>query len=304
MQQPERERPFVDRPVTDREQADTAAIAAADHWGLGRPALIRLGMNAIYRAGDVVLRVSAPSAPARCSIELATTLLDRGLAVSRPVRDDVVDLDDRPGGLSVTAWAYLTAVNEPIDWRSIGEMVRETHAIVPGDVPDQYPMPRPTDFPWWDFPVLFDDVGGVLDDAARDGIEAAIARWPNWDDPSGSVVCHGDVHPGNVVMTADGPVLIDWDLLCWAPPGWDHAPMMTWHERWGGDPAWYSDFCAGYGKSMFNDPAAEAFAELRLVAATLMRLKAGTHSEAAMPEAQRRLAFWRGDFDAPMWQAQ
>ena len=165
-------------------------------------------------------------------------------------------------------------------------------------------MPRPTDFPWWDFPALFADVGHALDDAARQGIEAAINRWPNWNDPTGSVVCHGDVHPGTVMMTIGGPVLIDWDLLCWAPPGWDHAPMMTWHSRWGGDPASYRDFCTGYGRSMLDDPAAEAFAELRLVAATLMRLKAGLHNKEALPEAQRRLAYWRGESGAPAWQAQ
>jgi aminoglycoside phosphotransferase (APT) family kinase protein len=26
----------------------------------------------------------------------------------------------------------------------------------------------------------------------------------------GSVVCHGDLHPGNVIMAASGPVVIDW----------------------------------------------------------------------------------------------
>ena len=55
---------------------------------------------------------------------------------------------------------------------------------------------------------------------------------------------------------------------------------------------------------MAGDQSAEAFAELRLVAATLMRLKAAIRNEAAMPEAQRRLAHWRGESDAPMWQAQ
>ena len=198
----------------------------------------------------------------------------------------------------------IEAVDEPIDWRRVGEMVRQTHELAPGDMPDEYPLPRPIDFPWWNFPALFNDVGTALDDAAREGIDAAIGRWPNWADEAGSVVCHGDVHPGNVIMTVDGPVLIDWDLLCWAPPGWDHAPMMTWHSRWGGDASGYADFCAGYGRSMVGDPAAEAFAELRLVAATLMRLKAGMRNAAALPEARRRLAFWRADSDAPVWQAQ
>ena len=34
-----------------------------------------------------------------------------------------------------------------------------------------------------------------------------------------------------------------------------------------------------------------------------MRLRAGRADPAAMPEAQLRLAYWRGDPDAPTWTA-
>jgi Ser/Thr protein kinase RdoA (MazF antagonist) len=297
-------RPFVDRPITDLAAATQLADLAARHWGLSEPTLLRSGMNAIYRADDVVLRVSSPSAPATHSIQLATVLETHGLTVPHAVRGTSLDSERAGTAMSVTAWEYLSGDGHPIDWHAVGEMVRRTHEIDRSEVPLGYPVPRPTDFPWWDFPTLLADVADVLDDAARAGIQAVIDRWPDWDDPTGSVVCHGDVHPGNVIMTERGPVLIDWDLLCWAPPGWDHAPMMTWHTRWGGEASWYADFAAGYGRSMVGDQSAEAFAELRLVAASLMRLKAGMHNDAAMPEAQRRLAYWRGESDAPAWQAQ
>ena len=61
------------------------------------------------------------------------------------------------------------------------------------------------------------------------------------------VVCHGDVHPGNVLMSADGPVVIDWDMVCAAPAAWDHSALLTWEERWGGTPGLYASFAAGYG---------------------------------------------------------
>ena len=63
----------------------------------------------------------------------------------------------------------------------------------------------------------------------------------------------------------------------------------------------YPAFAAGYGRSLADDPAAVAVAELRLVAATLMRLVAGISDPVAMAEAQRRLRYWRGDHDAPAW---
>jgi hypothetical protein len=34
-----------------------------------------------------------------------------------------------------------------------------------------------------------------------------------------------------------------------------------------------------------------------------MRLRAGRMDPAARPEAERRLAYWRGDPDAPQWTA-
>ena len=80
--------------------------------------------------------------------------------------------------------------------------------------------------------------------------------------------------------------------------------MMTWTERWGGDAGIYEDFASGYGVSMRGDPEAVAFAELRLVAATLMRVGAGLSDPVAAGEARRRLAFWRGDPEAPIWTAQ
>lgn len=293
-------RPFVDRPITDVAAASDLAVAAAEYWELPEPVLLRAGMNAIYRSGDVVLRISEPSAPASASLKLAERLLEAGLRVTRPVRSDTFGSME----LHATAWEHVESTGEPIDWRTVGAMVRTVHSLDASELPSEYPLPQPVDFPWWDFDALFAQIGHHLDDAARQGIEHAVERWPNWSDQTGAVVCHGDVHPGNVIMAIDGPVLIDWDLMCLAPPGWDHAPLMTWTERWGGEPGVYEEYAAGYGATFRTQPSAEAFAELRLVAATLMRVRAGMRNSAAMPEAQRRLNYWRGESDAPVWQAQ
>ena len=42
----------------------------------------------------------------------------------------------------------------------------------------------------------------------------------------GTSVLHGDLHPGNVLLTADGPVVIDWTNASVGPPGADVA--VTW----------------------------------------------------------------------------
>jgi aminoglycoside phosphotransferase (APT) family kinase protein len=46
-------------------------------------------------------------------------------------------------------------------------------------------------------------------DISRAEKENALRRLK--DLPEGSAVCHGDFHPENVLLTARGPILIDWD---------------------------------------------------------------------------------------------
>ena len=293
-------RAYVDAPVTDIDAAARAAHGAAEHWGFATPVLLRRGMNAIYACDDVVLRVATPSVSAIASIELAGFLAQQDIRVPEPRRLDVV-VD---GAMSVTAWERITDVPDPVDWAAVGAMVRHVHEVDRRDLPASVPLPVPSVLPWWDFDVLAERAGDALDGAARIGLAAAVERHRGWDRFADTVVCHGDVHPGNVMMSATGPVLLDWDLLCRAPAGWDHGPLMTLHERWGGDAEIASAFARGYGKSFVDDPAARAFAELRLVAATLMRVIAGVDDPAARPEAERRLRYWRGDPDAPSWSAQ
>ncbi len=293
-------RAYVDAPITDLSAANRAAGRAAEHWGLDRPVLLRRGMNAIFASGDVVLRVATPSVPADASIDLAELLAGRGIVVPAPRRADVV-VD---GPMSVTAWERVRESGAPIDWVEVGAMIRRVHDLDHRELPVSIPVPSPAVLPWWDFDALVDRAGDALDAAARDGLTAVVDRHRGWDRFSDPVLCHGDLHPGNVMMSPEGPVLLDWDLLCRAPAGWDHGPLMTLHDRWGGDAAVYPAFAHGYGQSFVDVPAACAFAELRLVAATLMRVIAALSDPNAGPEAERRLRFWRGEPDAPTWTAQ
>jgi Ser/Thr protein kinase RdoA (MazF antagonist) len=295
-------RPFVDRPVADVEGASLLATRVASELGLEPPTLLRMGMNALFQSGAVVIRIGRPSVPAGVSLELADRLRGHGIPVATPAnREVIVD-----GELTATCWSTVETVNSRTDWRAVGEIVRRVHALDPGELPQGYPLPSPTTFPWWDFDRLLDEVEGDLDDRSRRGLHAAVARNRAWSriDPERTVVCHGDVHPGNVAMTVDGPVLFDWDLMCTAPRGWDHAMLLTLAERWGGPADAYPQFAAGYGESLAGDAVARRFAELRNVAATLMRVRAGRTDDSARAEAERRLRYWRGDPVAPPWVAQ
>ena len=113
----------------------------------------------------------------------------------------------------------------PWTGRASAGPVARLHELPPLSLPAVIPLPFPTSFPWWRFDDLLHEARSELDPAAFVGLDAAIERRRGWFDPDrlALVVCHGDVHPGNVMMSADGVVLLDWDLICLGPRGWIDA---------------------------------------------------------------------------------
>lgn len=298
-------RPYVDRPVADLDTAERAARQVADELGLDRPELLRHGMNAVFSSGHAVLRVSLPTVDPSLSLELAGALETAGIAVPRPWSERTW----RIGEHCVTVWEAVTDAGRRVDWAGVGEAVRRLHEAGEALVPAGFPVPSPTAFPWMDLAAvmgeLAEDVAELLGHEASATIADVVARcWqPFQSGDSTAVLCHGDVHPGNVIQTDRGPVLLDWDLVCRAPAGWDHAALLRWTERWGGEAGVYDAFAAGYGRSLRGDPFAEAVADLRLAAATLMQVRRAGAEPAAADEARRRARWWRGDPDAPAWSA-
>ncbi len=294
------------QPPGDATSVRAAAETAASRWSLASPELIRLGANGVFGSGDVILRVSRPTAPIRVAVDFADLLLGEGIRAALPAQPHAITFDN---GLAVTAWQRIEHdPTLPLDWERVGAMVARVHAIDPARVGHAgigHPLPFCGSFPWWDFDTMMAEADG-LDPVTVGALEAARVRYGWWAHAAldrAMVLCHGDVHPGNVLVDREGPILIDWDLLCLGPAAWDHAPLMTWTRRWGGEPGIYEAFSAGYGERP-DDDLARALAEMRLLAATLMRLQRARLDPAQRPEAMRRLAYWRSEPDAPMWQAQ
>ena len=59
---------------------------------------------------------------------------------------------------------------------------------------------------------------GMLPKHIATGVRALIERLSPGDE-----LCHGDLHPGNVIMTAEGPRLVDWTGTVRAPAALDLA---------------------------------------------------------------------------------
>lgn len=296
------ELPYVAQPVGDVSRATRAAQAYASAHGLQQPVLLRVAMNAIFAAGrDVVLRVGHTTAPPEHAANLAERLLDAGVRVPHQLgQPAAVD------GLAVAAVERIHP-SGTVDWVAVGRMIRRVHQLDVAEVAALSPLPRADRFPWWRFDEMLDELADDLDPAAVDGLRAAVDQHlPTLRAVADEdlVVCHGDVHVGNVLASTSGPVLLDWDLVCAGPPHWDHGALATLASHWGGDPHVLRQFVAGYGADLSLDPLGQAIAQLRLVAATLLRVGAGRSDPAARAESERRLRTWRGDPSAPAWTAQ
>ena len=68
--------------------------------------------------------------------------------------------------------------------------------------------------------------GGTLPEPIATGILALIERLS-----PGDGLCHCDLHPGNVIMTAEGPRLIDWIGALRAPAALDLAICHILHSE-------------------------------------------------------------------------
>lgn len=293
------DRPFIDRPIRDRDAAGQVAAVAAQRWGLalGTPQPLRVAMNALYPAGNAMIRIGHTTAPTRAAVELSELLIAAGIPTVPALPGMALDLDVGDDEWGAIGWQRVRETRQATRWEIIGAAVRKVHQLDPATIPPEYPVPSPRVFEWWQLDDVFAQAAPQLDSAAANGLSRVIDR--SRDElasiDTDQVICHGDVHENNVINSALGPMLIDWDLLCWANPAWDHAALLAGIQRWGLDPGLYDAFAAGYGRSYLTDPVANMIAAVRNVVATLLLARAVAAGTGDRVELDNRLRYWRGD---------
>ncbi len=296
--------PFVARPVTDRVAASHRANECARTLGLGELEVIRESMCSTFRSGDVVLRVGHFTSSPTNAAALAQMLHSHEIAVPQVIATfECDDLD-----LGVIAYDYIPESNRDADWFDVGQMVRRLHSNVTiKSVPDGYPIAHPTGLPWWNFPEMMSriDAAGTIDaDALKilRSVADAGERWADIVSTPPMVIAHGDVHPGNVIMGPDGPVLIDWDLLSVGSSIWDHIALRAWSKPpWQGSERAYSEFAAGYGDVEWDVADLDSLVRLRNLAATILKLMATTADGVMTDEAEKRMMYWLSPDTAAPW---
>jgi len=122
-----------------------------------------------------------------------------------PAIGDTVEVDGRLGITyeRIAGPSMLdTLARRPWNWRGLARQFAEVHAAMHDCVRPELPALRP---------------GCIraivhaprLEDTVRQRILAALDQMPE-----GESVCHGDYHPGNIILSPRGPIVIDWMTAC------------------------------------------------------------------------------------------
>jgi aminoglycoside phosphotransferase (APT) family kinase protein len=275
--------------MTSRSSARIAEVIARSAGRLSKVELVRSGMNDVYAVDDLVIRLPPPGVDIERQTHAARLLARQGVATPTLVDSGVVD--DQP----FTVWERVQA--DPvgsIDFRQLGSEINRLHRIDPAALTGEITLPWCDEESWLDLDASLDaaEAANLVPLADIDILRGWWEQLRSWGDrcraAGNPVVCHGDVHPQNVIMRHGEPIVIDWDTICLGPPQWDHAALLTWSDRWGGEPSAYPNFTAGYGASFASDQLANDLADSQQLAA----------------EAQLRIKYWRGEAAAPAWTPQ
>lgn len=270
--------------------------------------LIRFGTNAVYRLDPLGLaaRVSRPG--------YQETWVRREMAVTRwllahrfpavPPADQVASEPIRVHDSLVTFWPWMDPSPEQITSYDFGRLIRGLHQVSAGFPPGHLP-------PWDPMVITGNLIAGL---AVGNAVSARdidlLRRWHEWIGsrlrgvPSvlGEGMIHGDAHIGNVLMTPQGPRLLDFDYVCHGPREWDLIPETLGPRRFGRPRENYHRFAEGYGFDVTTWPGFRVTALARELMITCWRLGVEA-SSTVRAEGERRLRYWRREPEPPGWRS-
>lgn len=297
---------FGDAPLSD----DAVAGALDSGWGMRAAPLEyrRIGYGSYHwlatdeNGSRWIVTVDTRNGPfaVRRAYALAGSLAASGLdfvRAPRPANDGQVVLE--MGEWLVSVWPWLEGRStmsgehaSPADLAATLRCIRRLH-----DINDIDPVPQLVEdwvLPgrgelarllvgegWTSGPYAAEARELVVGSAARIGrgltrydalAEAVTAAGVDF------VVTHGEPHAANVVHTADGPVLIDWDTVRWAPKErdlWSFVGLEGWRQGYGDGPVlsdaveayqlqWKLSEIADFGKLLAGARAANSDADVAM----------------------------------------
>ncbi|MCQ4209635.1 phosphotransferase enzyme family protein [Streptomyces longispororuber] len=283
---------------------DVLAQADVVDGPAGGARLLALGENAVFAAGDLVVKVGRDIGQggselldrARRELAVAGYLAEHGVPAVRAAKPEVLVVDGHP----VTVWERVPAAVRPAEPRDLAELLRLVHAL---PAPSGLTLPRRE---------LLGGVerwlrlaGDAVDpaDAAylrerRDGFAAAAAALTPRLAPG---PIHGDALPRNVHIGPDGPVLVDLETFSADLREHDLVVMALSRDRYGLAADAYDGFVEAYGWDVREWDGCAVLRGARETASCAWVAQHAPSNPKALAEFRRRVASLRDDDPAVRW---
>ncbi|MFI6678726.1 phosphotransferase family protein [Kribbella sp. NPDC050470] len=255
---------------------------------------VRLGENAIYRLpGEVVVRIGRSGQVDAASNEVAVA---RWLASVEVRAVETVAHIDQPvviDGSPVTFWRELPEHRHGTP-TEVAAVLKRLHASpLPNDDFDLPPLAP--------FVRLAERIDGAttLSEDDRDWLRGQLARLREaFDDlPAGlpRSAIHGDAWAGNVVVTVNGPVLLDLERFSLGPPEWDLVSTAVRLSTFGTMTAEeYQAFAQAYGHDVIKWDGFDVLRDIRELRVTCYAAQRASEEPSLGVQADLRLASIRG----------
>ncbi|MFF7522532.1 phosphotransferase enzyme family protein [Streptomyces pseudovenezuelae] len=280
------------------DEARARDVLAAAGLPAGTARLLALGENAVFAAGDLVVKVGRDAElldRARRELDIAGWLAEAGVPAVRAAEPKARSVEGHP----VTVWHRLPEAVRPAEPRDLAELLRVVHAL---PAPPFALPPRE----------LLGGVerwlrlaGDAIDpaDAAylrerRDGFAAAAAAvTPHL--PPGPI--HGDALPRNVHVGPDGPVLVDLETFSSDLREHDLVVMALSRDRYGVPAAAYDSFTAAYGWDVREWEGCSVLRGARETASCAWVAQHAPVDPKALAEFERRVGSLRDGDETVRW---
>ncbi|MCX4884401.1 phosphotransferase enzyme family protein [Streptomyces sp. NBC_00847] len=283
----------------DEATARDALAAAGVLPGPARDArLLALGENAVFAAGDLVVKVGRDAellGRARRELDIALWLAEAGVPAVRAAAPEPLLVEGHP----VSVWQRLPDAVRAAEPRDLAELLRVVHAL-PSPSFDVPPRELLGGVERW-----LRLAGDAIDpaDAAylrdrRDGFaSAAAALTPHL--PPGPI--HGDALPRNVHVGPDGPVLVDLETFSADLREHDLVVMALSRDRYGLPADAYDSFTESYGWDVREWEGCSVLRGARETASCAWVSQHAPTNPKALVEFERRVASLRDGDESVRW---
>ena len=277
---------------------DVLAAAQVPTVTAGDARLLALGENAVFAAGDLVVKVGRDAellARARRELDIAGWLAGAGVPAVRAAEPEPRLVQGHP----VTVWHRLPEAGRPAEPKDLAELLRIVHALpaAPFALP---PRELLGGVERW-----LRLAGTAIDpeDAAylrerRDGFAAAAAALTPRLTPG---PIHGDALPRNVHIGPDGPVLVDLETFSADLREHDLVVMALSHDRYGLADEAYDSFTETYGWDVRAWEGCSVLRGARETASCAWVAQHAPSNPKALAEFRRRVASLRDGDETVRW---